>query len=138
MLEETNRVRQELDWMRQEEIWPNGLRCLWTDAFGVVLLVSLYHERGDEAFLEEAEWVVAEVYRVLGRDRGIRIGQEPDRDGQYYHYLAMWLYALSRLGAIEAEYRERGVELVREIHRPFVQPEKESQLAKCLACLRVS
>jgi hypothetical protein len=30
------------------------------------------------------------VQRVLGRQRGIRIGEEPDRDGQYFHYLAMW------------------------------------------------
>ena len=28
--------------MRAERIWPNGLRYLWTDAFGLMLLVSLY------------------------------------------------------------------------------------------------
>ena len=50
--------------------------------------------------LSEAEWVVSEVDRVLGRPRGIRIGEEPDRDGQYYHYLAMWLFALWRLGQV--------------------------------------
>ena len=75
-------------------------RYLWTDAFGVVLLVSLWREIRDDRLLRECEWVVAEVERVLGRPRGIRIGEEPDRDGQYFHYLAMWIFALERLGAI--------------------------------------
>jgi hypothetical protein len=86
-------VIDELAWMRSEGIWPNGLRYLWTDAFGVVLLVSLYAELGQRRYLDEAEWLVAAVDRVLGRARGIRIGEAPDRDGQYFHYLAMWLYA---------------------------------------------
>lgn len=115
-------VRSRLEWMREREIWPNGRRYLWTDAFGVVLLVSLYHALEERRWLEEAEEVVAEVERVLGRPRGIRIGEAPDRDGQYYHYLAMWLYALWRLGAVEPRYRERALELVDETHQPFVQP----------------
>ena len=90
-------VLDKLNWMRAERIWPNGLRYLWTDAFGVVLLVSLFAALGERRFLDEAEWVVSEVDRVLGRPRGIRIGEAPDRDGQYFHYLAMWLYALSVL-----------------------------------------
>ncbi|MGO9631721.1 MAG: hypothetical protein ACLPXW_22390, partial [Xanthobacteraceae bacterium] len=91
-------VLDKLRWMRAEHIWPNGLRYLWTDAFGVVLLVSLYRALAKDEFLDEAERVVAEVDRVLGRPRGIRIGEEPDRDGQYFHYLAMWLYALAVIG----------------------------------------
>ena len=90
-------VLDKLNWMRAERIWPNGLRYTWTDAFGVVLLVSLYAELNEPRFLDEAEWVVSEVERVLGRPRGIRIGEAADRDGQYFHYLAMWLYALSVL-----------------------------------------
>ena len=39
---ETEYVLQKLEWMRVNRIWPNGLRYLWTDAFGVVLLVTLY------------------------------------------------------------------------------------------------
>ena len=108
--------------MREEQIWPNGLRYLWTDAFGVVLLVSLYHETSEQKWLEEAEWVVSEVERVLGRKRGIRIGEAADRDGQYFHYLAMWLFALSRLGLVDDRYRRRGIELARDIHRAFVIP----------------
>ncbi|MDX1688505.1 MAG: hypothetical protein R3248_11020 [Candidatus Promineifilaceae bacterium] len=115
-------VLEKLEWMRDRQIWPNGSRYLWTDAFGVVLLVSLYRTLGDDAYLEQAEWVVAEVDRVLGRERGIRIGEAPDRDGQYFHYLAMWIYALGQLGTERPAYRERALELVREIHEPFVQP----------------
>lgn len=115
-------VLSKLTWMREQGIWPNGLRYLWTDAFGVILLVSLFRELHDRRYLEEAEWVVAEVERVLGRERGIRIGEEPDRDGQYFHYLAMWLYALAVLAAHEPDYRRKGVELVRQIHDAFLIP----------------
>ena len=106
--------------MQKECIWPNGLRYLWTDAFGVVLLVSLYAELGDPRYLALAERVVAEVERVLGRARGIRIGEAPDRDGQYFHYLTMWLYALTILARHLPEYRRKGIELVRQIHDRFV------------------
>jgi hypothetical protein len=111
-----------LGWMREQQIWPNGLRYLWTDAFGLVLLVSLYETLADDCYLIEAESLVAEVDRVLGRPIGIRIGQQPDRDGQYYHYLAMWLFALSRLGRIKPEYRQRGIDLAKAIHPRFVIP----------------
>jgi hypothetical protein len=87
-----------------------------------VLLVSLYEAPRDERYLDEAEGLVAEVNRVLGRPRGIRIGEEPDREGQYFHYLAMWLYALSVLGRYRPLYREQGVTLARQIHDPFVVP----------------
>jgi len=121
-LRDIDYVLRKLDWMRSERIWPNGLRYLWTDAFGLVLLVSLYDALQEERFLIEAEWLVAEVDRVLGRPYGIRIGEEPDRDGQYFHYLAMWLYALSVLGRHRPSYREEGVALVRQIHDSFVVP----------------
>lgn len=117
-----NVVTNRLHWMRSKRVWPNGLRYLWTDAFGVVLLVSLYEELGDDAYLDEAESLVAEVMRVLGRPLGIRIGEEPDRDGQYFHYLAMWLYALVVLARHRPGYREQGIELVRQIHEPFLIP----------------
>lgn len=115
-------VQARLRWMREEHIWPNGLRYLWTDAFGVILLVSLFQASGDARYLAEAEWVVADVERVLGRKRGLRIGEEPDRDGQYFHYLAMWIYALYRLGTVKPEYRSRAIALVRAIHPRFVLP----------------
>jgi hypothetical protein len=113
-------VLAKLRWMEAERIWPNGMRYLWTDAFGVVLLVSLYRHLGEPKYLAQAETLVAEVERVLGRPRGIRIGEAADRDGQYFHYLAMWLYALAVLGRYKPEYTQRGVALVRQIHDAFV------------------
>lgn len=121
-LRDTDYVLAKLRWMRASRVWPNGLRYLWTDAFGVVLLVSLYEALGEDSYIDEAEWVVAEVDRVLSRPRGIRIGEEPDRDGQYFHYLAMWLYALAMLARYVPSYRRKGVELVHQIHDAFLLP----------------
>ncbi len=42
-------VLDKLRWMQAEHIWPNGLRYVWTDAFGVVLLVSLYRTLAKDA-----------------------------------------------------------------------------------------
>lgn len=116
------RVLERMAWMRASRIWPNGRRYLWTDAFGLVLLVSLYRATGEASHLDEARRLVAEVERVLGRRRGLRIGEAPDRDGQYFHYLAMWIFALDRLGRIEPEYHRRAVQIVRDIHAAFVTP----------------
>jgi hypothetical protein len=115
-------VLRKLEWMRQEGIWPNGLRYLWTDAFGVVLLASLAVELEDDRYFDLAIQVVDDVYRVLGRTRGIRIGEAADRDGQYFHYLAMWMYALSVLGRFDSKYRDRGVQLVKQTHKRFFVP----------------
>jgi hypothetical protein len=115
-------VLNKIAWMQTEQIWPNGLRYLWTDAFGLVLYVSLYYELREKRWLDEAERLVADVERVLGRPRGLRIGEAPDRDGQYFHYLAMWLFALARLGDVKPEYRLRGIALARDIHPAFVRP----------------
>lgn len=122
MLHDTDYVLRKLEWMRAERIWPNGLRYLWTDAFGVVLYLSLHRETGEQRWLDEAERLVAEVERVLGRPRGMRIGEASDRDGQYFHYLAMWMFALARLGETRPEYRARGIALARDVHRAFVIP----------------
>src|ERR1700686_967410 len=114
----------KLAWMRAQGIWSTGLRYLWTDAFGLILLVSLYGESGERKSVDQAESLVAEVVRVLGRPRGLRIGEAPDRDGQYFHYIAMWLYGLGILGQHIADYRSLGVRLVRQIHDAFVQPSR--------------
>src|SRR5215210_6235822 len=122
MLRAVDYVLHKLDWMQAERIWPNGRRYLWTDAFGVLLYVSLYRETGEVRWLGSAKSLVAEVERVLGRERGLRIGEAPDRDGQYFHYLAMWLFALARLGDHRPEYRDRGIALAHDIHTAFVIP----------------
>jgi hypothetical protein len=115
-------VLEKLAWMRDERIWPNGLRYLWTDAFGVVLFVSLFRETGEQRWLDAARELVADVDRVLGRPRGYRIGEASDRDGQYFHYLAMWLFALACLGDHDRAYREKGIRIAKDIHEPFVLP----------------
>jgi len=115
-------VLQKLRWMRAEHIWPSGLRYLWTDAFGVVLLVSLHRALSKDEYIDQAEQVVAEVDRVLGRPRGIRIGEEADRDGQYFHYLAMWLYALAVIGQHVPRYRDKGIDLIHQVHDAFLVP----------------
>jgi len=45
--QDTRYVLDKLAWMRAEGIWPNGQRYPWTDAFGVVLLISLHVELGE-------------------------------------------------------------------------------------------
>lgn len=122
MQQDISWVLDHLRWMREQKIWPNGKRYLWTDAFGVVLCVSLYNATGERRWLDEARWVAGEVGRVLGRPRGLRIGEAADRDGQYFHYLAMWMYALHRLGEIEPAYRDEAARLVHEVHSAFVIP----------------
>jgi len=59
-------VLTKLGWMREQRIWPNGPRYLWTDAFGLVLLVSLYRDLHEERYLDDAEVLVRDVDRVLG------------------------------------------------------------------------
>ena len=44
---------------------------------------------------------------MLGRLCGLRIGEVPDRDGQYHHYLTVWLFSLAQLGDIKPKYRKR-------------------------------
>lgn len=122
MLRDVDYVIAKLGWMEAERIWPNGLRYLWTDAFGVLLYLSLHRQTGEDQWIQQAESLVADVERVLGRRKGLRIGEAPDRDGQYFHYLAMWLTALARLGEIEPRYRANGIAIARDIHRAFVVP----------------
>lgn len=122
MLRDIDYVMTKLDWMESKRIWPNGLRYLWTDAFGVLLYLSLQRETEDNRWLERAEKLVVDVERVLGRPKGLRIGEAPDRDGQYFHYLAMWLTALARFGEIEPSYRAKALTIARDIHRAFVVP----------------
>lgn len=121
-LQELDYVVNKLQWMEEKQIWPNGLRYLWTDAFGLVLYLSLYRLTSDYSYLNKAERLVDDVYLVLGRDKGLRIGEAADRDGQYFHYLAMWMYALTCLGKIKPQYKALAIRLVKEVHPHFVVP----------------
>jgi hypothetical protein len=83
------------------------------------------------------------VHSILGRTRdgtsllpgatassplsgGLRIGKEgehgPDGDGQYHHYLTLWMFALNRysVAASDAGYNSLALQLARAIHPAFV------------------
>lgn len=115
-------VLDRLGRIREYGIWPHGPRDLWPDALGVILLVSIHRELGEDWILAEAEWVAQEVDRVLGRRKGIRTAERVDGQGQNFRTQALWIFALHRLGQILPQYRHRALALVREIHAPFVRP----------------
>ena len=116
------RVNERLGRIRDRGVWPRGSRDLWVDALGVLCLLSLFREQGEESLLDEAEWVAQEVDRVLGRRRGIRIAEGSDARGQTFRSLALWIFALYRLGQHRPPFLGRALSLVREIHAPFVRP----------------
>ncbi|KAL6879236.1 hypothetical protein J3F83DRAFT_758909 [Trichoderma novae-zelandiae] len=118
-------------------------RYLWTDAFGVVNFITLFKETGNPVHLALAKRLVETVHDVLGRTRdgtkrldgatdeeplrgGLRIGKVDakgsDGDGQYHHYLTLWMFALNRLSIAtgEAEYNDLGIQLARAIHARFM------------------
>jgi hypothetical protein len=119
-------------------------RYLWTDAFGVCNFLTLFYETGDTKFLTMADGLIANVHDVLGRDRkgerrladstdenplrgGLRIGKiDPegtrDGDGQYFHYLTKWAFALNRMSRAKNEphYNDWAAQLIKATHRPFV------------------
>ena len=115
-------VRSRLATMKDSRIWPNGLRYLWTDAFGLTLYVSLYEATKERVWLTDARWLIDEVVRVLGRQRGFRIGEAADRDGQYYHYLAMWMSALALADPYLPGEKQRGLRIAKDVHAAFVTP----------------
>jgi hypothetical protein len=115
-------VLQRLDQLRDFGVWPQGSRDLWTDGLGVICLLSVYRDTGDEKALREAEWVAREVDRVLGRRRGIRTAERMDDRGQTFRSLALWMFALHRLGAFLPGFSQRARSLVREVHASFVRP----------------
>ncbi|KAJ9155103.1 Vacuolar amino acid transporter 3 [Pleurostoma richardsiae] len=118
-------------------------RYLWTDAFGVLNLITLYRETGSATYLQLARRLVRTVHDVLGSTRdgssrlpgatdaeplrgGLRIGKAeargPDGDGQYHHYLTLWMFALNRLAlaAGEPAYNALAVQLAEAVHPRFV------------------
>jgi hypothetical protein len=122
MISNFQKVLRKLEWMKNEGIWPNGKRYLWTDSYGIILLVSLYKETKEEKFLNDAEFVVGEVKRVLGRSKGVRIGEEPDREGQYFHYLMKWVHALNEIGRYIPKYHKEAIQTIKDIHPHFYVP----------------
>jgi len=123
----------------------NKSRYLWTDAFGVCNYITLYCETKDQIYLDQADALIKDVHDTLGKDRslkerlgkstdarpllgGLRIGKvDPegtsDGDGQYFHYLTKWMYALNKMSAVknEPKYNEWAVDLAKVAHDGFIQ-----------------
>ena len=130
-------------------------RYLWTDAYGVLNLLTMHREytqaigsgtHTDEVektrYLVLAQRLVETVHGVLGRTRdgqswlpgasaenpvggGLRIGKMdergPDGDGQYHHYLTVWMFALNRLSMAtgDGRYNRQAIALAKAIHGRF-------------------
>jgi len=130
------------NWTPPPNSGGHGGRYLWTDAFGVLNFLTLYRETDQVKFLVFAERLAQTVHDVLGRNRdgtsrlsgatdqnplggGLRIGKTdaegPDGDGQYHHYLTIWMFALNRLSMASGDrtYNDQAILLARAIHRHF-------------------
>ena len=118
-------------------------RYLWTDAFGVLNFITAFKETSEAHYLNLARILVHTVHETLGRTRdlssrlpgasdesplsgGLRIGKETasgsDGDGQYHHYLTLWMLALNRLSIASGDrkYNDHAVSLAQAIHPAFV------------------
>jgi len=129
----------------------NKGRYLWTDAFGVCNYITLFYETGNAQFLDRADALIRDVHDVLGKDRkglkrlgnatddhptrcGLRIGKveeegAEDGDGQYFHYLTKWAFALSKMSAARGNriYNDWAIELIQGIHDRFVYNQSSQQ-----------
>lgn len=115
---ESLKTDQLAQWHPPENSGGHRGRYLWTNAFGVLKFLNLYKETSDAKYMTLASALIAAVYTVLGstRDRKLRLpgatdenpwGEElrigkmdergPDGDGQYHHYLTIWMFALNRM-----------------------------------------
>jgi hypothetical protein len=148
-LESIQEVRRLLNVVYGELIDPmwtpkafksNSSRYLWTDAFGVCNFISLHNATGEEIFLDQADALIKDVHNTLARYRGrrqrlgnatvdhplmggIRIGKDNElEDGQYFHYLTKWMFALYKMSNARRElrYNRWAVELAQAVHRRFV------------------
>jgi len=118
-------------------------RYLWTDAFGVLNFITLNQLTNWPRYLDYAKNLVLNVHETLGRTRdlksqlpgatpsnplggGLRIGKEdesgPNSDGQYHHYLTLWMFALNRLSIAtkETHFNDQAIALAKATHLAFV------------------
>ncbi|EPQ52292.1 hypothetical protein GLOTRDRAFT_47697 [Gloeophyllum trabeum ATCC 11539] len=130
-------------WIPPPAVGGHRGRYLWTDGFGVVNLLTLSKITSDATYLTLAARLIETVHDILGRTRedrarlpgatdaeplkgGLRIGKVeesgPDGDGQYFHYLTVWMFALNRMSVASGErrYNELAVQLARAVHPKFV------------------
>lgn len=137
-------------WTPPEKSGGHKGRYLWTDAFGVINLLTMHQQyvkavgssEGNDMYLVLARRLVETVHDVLGRTRdgksrlpgatdenplggGLRIGKMegygPDGDGQYHHYLTVWMFALNRLSLASGDptFNRQAIALAKAIHPRF-------------------
>ncbi|KAI0716809.1 hypothetical protein C8Q76DRAFT_692387 [Earliella scabrosa] len=104
-------------------------------------------QRERQRYITLAARLIDAVHSTLGRTRagdallpgasdahplagGLRIGKPADEDdpsgdgdGQYHHYLTVWMFALNRMARASGDrtYNDRAVELAKAIHLRFVR-----------------
>ncbi|RAL00974.1 uncharacterized protein BO80DRAFT_91763 [Aspergillus ibericus CBS 121593] len=131
-------------------------RYLWTDAIGVLNFLTLHHIHPSPPspthYLTLATRLIHTVHNTLGRTRtnpptylpnaspahplsgGLRIGKPsstgPDSDGQYHHYLTLWMFALNRTSVAsgEGKWNDLAVELGKAIHPRFFVGQKRDRM----------
>ncbi|KAF8907630.1 hypothetical protein CPB84DRAFT_1874121 [Gymnopilus junonius] len=136
-------IEQALSWEPPPASAGHRGRYLWTDAFGVVDFITLFRITTSTLYLHLAVRLIDAVHDTLGRTRsqdsylpgasaehplagGLRIGKEeewgPDGDGQYHHYLTLWMFALNRMSIATDDpmYNKLAIELAKAIHPAFM------------------
>ncbi|KAL4995066.1 hypothetical protein BDV10DRAFT_188437 [Aspergillus recurvatus] len=139
-------------WTAPQKSGGHKGRYLWTDAFGVLALLTLHTETNRNSnsntndssnhYLALAARLIDTVHHTLGRNRsgssplpgatesnllggGLRIGKidesGSDGDGQYHHYLTLWMFALNRMSMAtnDPKYNQQAIALAKAIHGPF-------------------
>ncbi|KAI5307937.1 hypothetical protein KEM55_007000, partial [Ascosphaera atra] len=125
-------------------------RYLWTDAFGVVNFLTLFKETNDPRYVTLAIRLIETVHDILGRERdgskrlgnatdekplrcGLRIGKVdesgPDGDGQYLHYLTVWMFALNRTSVAtgDSKWNSLAISMVKGVYKRFLNMRLASQ-----------
>ena len=131
------------DWTPPPAAEGHRGRYLWTDGFAVVNFLTLYNITQETRYLLLARNLIATVHSILGFTRdgksrlpcatdeaplrgGLRIGKHDesgsDGDGQYFHYLTVWVFALNRFTFVTGEkwYNEQAISMAKAILPKFM------------------
>ena len=118
-------------------------RYLWTDGFAVVNFLTLFKVTEDTRYIAIARRLVQRVHSILGYTRdgktrlpgatddeplkgGLRIGkldeEGDDGDGQYFHYLTVWMFALNRMTLVTGEnwYNQQAISMADAVLPKFM------------------